>query len=140
MYHDVRLRLTRLFTATLSILLAILLGVCFYLSVRQQFSLQLSSFTSQSYTMAESISEQSVLTPHWLSTREENAGFRIYLWDNGVELFHNRDHASRIRPEYACYLSAKDTGRTLHPQGKTQTFQSAETVFCPKFSIMKSRW
>ena len=45
MYHDVRLRLTKLFTAVLSGLLAVLLGVCFSFSVRQQFSLQLSSFT-----------------------------------------------------------------------------------------------
>ncbi len=39
MYQDIRLRLTRLFTAVLSILLAVLLGVCFYFHVKQQFSL-----------------------------------------------------------------------------------------------------
>lgn len=118
MYQDVRLRLTKLFTAVLSVLLAVLLGVCFYFSVRQQFSLQLSSFTSQSYTVLESISEQSVLTSRWLAEHEENAGFRIYLWDNGVELFHNRDHANQILPEYAYYLSGQTAGRTLHPRGK----------------------
>ncbi len=116
MYHNVRLRLTKLFTAVLSVLLAVLLGVCFYFSVKQQFSLQLSSFTSQSYTVFESISGQTVLTSRWLATHEENAGFRIYLWDNGVELFHNYDHASRTLPEYAHYLSAPDAGRTLHPK------------------------
>lgn len=118
MYQDVRLRLTKLFTTVLSIVLAILLGVCFYFSVRQQFSLQLSSFTSQSYTVFESISEQAVLTSRWLAAHEENAGFRIYLWDNGVELFHNRDHANRIRPEYTRYLSGSDAERTLHPLEK----------------------
>ena len=118
MYHDVRLRLTKLFTAVLSGLLAVLLGVCFSFSVRQQFSLQLSSFTGQSYTVFESLSEQSVLTSRWLASHEENAGFRIYLWDNGVELFHNRDHANQIQPEYLHYLSAQTDGRTLHPQEK----------------------
>ncbi|MDE6404381.1 MAG: HAMP domain-containing histidine kinase [Lachnospiraceae bacterium] len=116
MYQDVRLRLTKLFTAVLSALLAVLLGVCFYFSVRQQFSLQLSSFTGQSYTVFESIKEQAVLTSQWLTAHEENAGFRIYLWDNGVELFHNRDHANQIRPEYSHYLSTQGTGRALHPQ------------------------
>lgn len=116
MYQDVRLRLTKLFTAVLSILLTILLGVCFYFSVRQQFSLQVSSFTSQSYTVFESISEQTVLTSQWLTAHEENAGMRIYLWDNGVELFHNQDHANQIHPEYIHYLSEPEDGRTLHPQ------------------------
>ena len=73
MYQNVRLRLTKLFTSVLSILLAVLLGVCFYFSVRQQFSLQVSSFTNQSYTVADSISEQNILTSQWLSTHEENA-------------------------------------------------------------------
>ncbi len=119
MYQDVRLRLTKLFTAVLSFLLAVLLGVCFYFSIRQQFSMQLSSFTSQSYTVFESISEQTVLTSRWLAAHEENAGFRIYLWDNGTELFHNGDHANQLFPEYAYYLSAPTAGRTLHPYGKT---------------------
>ena len=118
MYRNVRLRLTRLFTAVLSILLAVLLGVCFYFHVKQQFSLQLSSFTSQSYTVIESISEQTVLTSRWLASHEENAGFRIYLWDNGTELFHNGDHANQIFPEYAHYLFAPATGHTLRPYGK----------------------
>ena len=61
MYQDVRLRLTKLFTTVLSVLLAVLLGVCFYFSARQQFSLQLSSFTSQSYTVSESIDRKSVV-------------------------------------------------------------------------------
>ncbi len=47
MYQDVRLLLTKLFTTVLSVLLAVLLGVCFYFSARQQFSLQLSSLFSQ---------------------------------------------------------------------------------------------
>ncbi len=118
MYRNVRLRLTRLFTVVLSFLLAVLLGVCFYFNIKQQFSLQLSSFTSQSYTVSESISEQTVLTSRWLASHEENAGFRIYLWDNGTELFHNGDHANRLFPEYAYYLSAPTAGRTLHPCGE----------------------
>lgn len=116
MYQNVRLRLTKLFTSVLSILLAVLLGVCFYFSVRQQFSLQVSSFANQSYTVADSISEQHILTSQWLTTHEENAGFRIYLWDNDVELFHNRDHSNQLRPEYARYLPVPTEGRTLHPQ------------------------
>ncbi|MDE7199295.1 MAG: HAMP domain-containing histidine kinase [Lachnospiraceae bacterium] len=116
MYQNVRLRLTKLFTSVISVLLAVLLGVCFYFSVKQQFSLQLSSFTSQSYTVAESIDEQNILTAQWLTAHEENAGFRIYLWDNGVELFHNRDHINQIRPEYAHYLPVLTDGRTLYPQ------------------------
>lgn len=132
MYQDVRLRLTKLFTAVLSILLAVLLGVCFYFSVRQQFSLQLSSFTSQSYTVCASISEQTVLTSRWLAAHEENAGFRIYLWDNGVELFHNRDHASQILPEYTHYLSAPDAGHTLHPQGKNTDVSVGKHGFLPE--------
>lgn len=116
MYRNVRLRLTKLFTAVLSVLLAVLLGVCFYFSVKQQFSLQLSSFTNQAYTVADSISEQTILTSQWLTTHEENAGFRIYLWDNNVELFHNRDHSNQIRPEYAYYLPLPTEGRTLHSQ------------------------
>lgn len=119
MYHTVRLRLTKLFTAVISILLVILLGVSFYFSAKQQFSLQLSSFTNQSYTVVDSIEEQHVLTPQWLSEHEENAGLRIYLWDNGVELFHNSDHTNRIPPVYAHYLPAVSGGRTLKPQEKT---------------------
>ncbi len=119
MYQDIRLRLTKLFTAVLSILLAVLLGVCFYFSTKQQFSLQLSSFTSQSYTVCESIGEQTILTSRWLASHEENAGFRIYLWDNGTELFHNADHANQLLPEYAHYLFAPAAGRTLQPCGKT---------------------
>ena len=116
MYQNVRLRLTKLFTSVISILLAALLGVCFYFSVKQQFSLQLSSFTSQSYTVVDSIDEQTILTAQWLTAHEENAGLRIYLWDNGVELFHNRDHINQIRPEYAHYLPVLTAGHTLHPQ------------------------
>lgn len=119
MYQNVRLRLTKLFISVISILLAILLGVCFYFSIKQQFSLQISSFTSQSYTVAESISEQTILTAQWLAAHEKNAGMRIYLWDNGVELFHNSDHSNLIRTEYACYLPSLTGGRTLHPQEKT---------------------
>ncbi len=96
MYQKVRLRLTKLFTLVTSVLLIALLCVRFYLSVRQQFSLQLSSFTGQSRTLVESINEQNILTSNWLTTREETAGFRIYLWDNDVELFHNRDHFNHI--------------------------------------------
>lgn len=119
MYQNVRLRLTKLFTSVISLLLAVLLGVCFYFSVRQQFSLQISSFTSQSYTVLDSISEQTILTAQWLTTQEENARLHIYLWDNGVELFHNHDHPNRICPEYTHYLPALTDGRTLHPQEET---------------------
>lgn len=132
MYHNVRLRLTRLFTAVLSILLAVLLGVCFSFSVRQQFSLQLSSFTSQSYTVFESISEQAVLTSRWLASHEENAGFRIFLWDNGVELFHNNDHANQIQPEYIHYLSEPTNGRTLKPQEKNADVSVGRHGFLPE--------
>ncbi len=132
MYQNVRLRLTRLFTAVLSILLAVLLGVCFSFSVRQQFSLQLSSFTSQSYTVFESISEQAVLTSRWLASHEENAGFRIFLWDNGVELFHNNDHANQIQPEYIHYLSEPTNGRTLQPQEKSADVSVGRHGFLPE--------
>lgn len=139
MYQNVRLRLTRLFTAVLSLLLAVLLGVCFYFSVRQQFSLQLSSFTSQSYTVYESLSEQTVLTSQWLSSHEENAGLRIYLWDNGVELFHNHDHANQLLPEYTHYLSAPDAGRTLHPQEKNADVSVGRYGFLPEILCYRKR-
>lgn len=113
MYRKVRLRLTKLFTLVTSVLLIALLCVSFYFSVRQQFSLLLSSFTSQSNTVVESINEQNILTSGWLTAREETAGFRIYLWDNDVELFHNRDHFNRIQPVYSCYLPSPTDGRTL---------------------------
>ena len=132
MYQNVRLRLTKLFTSVLSVLLAVLLGVCLYFSVEQQFSLQLSSFTNQSYTVAESINEQAVLTSQWLTTHEENAGFRIYLWDNDVELFHNRDHANQIRPEYTYYLPALTEGRTLHPQAQTEEISLGKHGLLPE--------
>lgn len=119
MYQKVRLRLTTLFTLVTSALLTGLLGVSFYFSVRQQFSLQLSSFTSQSYTVAESISEQKILTAWWLTSHEENAGFRIFLWDNDVELFHNRDHSDRIYPVYSHYLPTLANGRTLYQAAGT---------------------
>lgn len=115
MYRKVRLRLTLLFLSVTSLLLIVLLGVSFYLSARQQLSLQLSSFTSQSYTVMESLSEQRILSSQWLTAREEAADFRIYLWDNGVELFHNRDHANRIQPVYSHYLPALSGERTLRP-------------------------
>lgn len=139
MYQNVRFRLTRLFTVVLSLILAVLLGVCFYFSVRQQYSMQLSSFASQSYTVAESISEQSVLTSRWLSTREENAGFRIYLWDNGVELFHNQDHANQLLPEYTHYLSAPDEGRTLQPQEKAADILVGRHGFLPEVLCYQKR-
>lgn len=132
MYQNVRLRLTKLFTSVLSVLLAVLLGVCLYFSVKQQFSLQLSSFTNQSYTVAESINEQAVLTSQWLTTHEENAGFRIYLWDNDVELFHNRDHANQIRPEYTYYLPALTESRTLHPQTQTEEISLGKHGLLPE--------
>lgn len=123
MYHKVRLRLTKLFTLVTSVLLIALLCVSFYLSVRQQFSLQLSSFTSQSHTVVESINEQNILTSRWLTAREETAGFRIYLWDNDVELFHNRDHSNRIQPVYSNYLPEPADGRTLkQTAGTTDTY------------------
>lgn len=115
MYRKVRLRLTRLFTLVTSVLLAALLGVSFFLSARQQFSLRQSSFTSQSFTVVEAIREQNILTSQWLSDREETAGFRIYLWDNDIELFHNRDHKNRISQTYSYYLPALSKGRTLKP-------------------------
>lgn len=132
MYQNVRLRLTKLFTSVLSVLLAVLLGVCLYFSVKQQFSLQLSSFTNQSYTVAESISEQAVITSQWLTTHEENAGFRIYLWDNNVELFHNRDHVNQIRPEYTYYLPVLTDGRTLHPQAQTEEISIGKHGLLPE--------
>lgn len=132
MYQNVRFRLTKLFTVVLSLILAVLLGVCFYFSVRQQFSMQLSSFASQSYTVSESISEQSVLTSRWLAAHEENAGFRIYLWDNGVELFHNQDHANQVLPEYTHYLSAPDNEHTLQPQDKAADILVGRHDFLPE--------
>lgn len=115
MYRKVRIQLTILFTLVTSILLIALLSVSFYLSVRQQLSLQLSSFTGQSKTVVDSISEQNILTSAWLTSKEEAAGFRIYLWDNDVELFHNRDHSNLIHSLYSCYLPAPTDGRTLKP-------------------------
>lgn len=132
MYQNVRFRLTKLFTVVLSLILAVLLGVCFYFSARQQYSMQLSSFASQSYTVSESISEQSVLTSRWLAAREENAGFRIYLWDNGVELFHNQDHANQLLPEYTHYLSAPDDGHTLQSQDKATDILVGRHGFLPE--------
>lgn len=119
MYRKVRLRLTKLFTLVISILLTALLCVSFYLSVRQQFSLQLSSFTGQSNTVIESIGEQNILTAGWLTAMEESAGFRIYLWDNEAEFFHNRDHSNRIPPVYSRYLPAPSDGRTLRQAAGT---------------------
>lgn len=119
MYQKVRLRLTLLFTLVTSVLVAALLGVSFCLSVRQQLSLQVSSFAGQSYTVLESLAEQNILTSQWLSSREEAAGFRIYLWDNGTELFHNRDHANRIHASYTCYLPEPSEGRSLRQAAGT---------------------
>ncbi len=119
MYRKVRLRLTILFTFVTSLLLTGLLCVSFYLSAKQQFSLQLSSFTSQSHTVLESVREQNILTSQWLTAKEEACGFRIYLWDNGVELFHNNAHANRIRQVYTHYLPAPSKGRTLRPAAGT---------------------
>ncbi len=113
MYRNVRLRLTILFTFVTSALLTALLCVSFYLSAKQQFSLQLSSFTGQSYTVLESIREQNILTSQWLTAKEEACGFRIYLWDNGRELFHNNDHANRILQIYGNYLPVTSGGRSL---------------------------
>ncbi len=96
-----------------SALLTALLCVSLYLSAKQQFSLQLSSFTGQSYTVLESIREQNILTSQWLTAKEEACGFRIYLWDNGRELFHNNDHANRILQIYGNYLPVTSGGRSL---------------------------
>ncbi|MDE6386739.1 MAG: HAMP domain-containing histidine kinase [Lachnospiraceae bacterium] len=119
MYRKVRIQLTILFTLVTSVLLVALLSVSFYLSVRQQFSLQLSSFTGQSQTVVDSINEQNILTSAWLTSKEEAAGFRIYLWDNDVELFHNREHSNLIRSVYSCYLPTLTDGRTLKPSAGT---------------------
>lgn len=113
MYRKVRIHLTTLFTLVTSILLIALLSVSFYLSARQQFSLQLSSFAGQSQTVVDSISEQNILTADWLTSREKAAGFRIYLWDNDVELFHNRAHSDSVSPIYSGYLPIPSDGRTL---------------------------
>ncbi len=132
MYRKVRLRLTLLFTLVTSILLAALLGVSFFLSARQQFSLQQSSFTSQSFTVVEAIREQNILTSQWLSDREEAAGFRIYLWDNDVELFHNRDHQNRISRTYSYYLPALSKGRTLKPLASSTDISIGYHAFLPE--------
>ncbi|MCM1256620.1 MAG: HAMP domain-containing histidine kinase [Roseburia sp.] len=113
MYRNVRLNLTILFTLVISVLLAALLGASFYFSARQQFSMQLSSFTSQSYTLMESIDEQKVLTSHWLAAREEAAGIYIYLWDNNVPFFHNQEYSHRTQPSFSHYLPQLQEGRTL---------------------------
>ncbi len=113
MYRKVRIHLTTLFTLVTSILLIALLSVSFYLSARQQFSLQLSSFAGQSQTVVDSISEQNILTADWLTSREKAAGFRIYLWDNDVELFHNRAYSSSVSSVYSGYLPAPTDGHTL---------------------------
>ncbi len=120
MYRKVRIHLTILFTFVTSVLLIALLSVSFYLSVRQQFSLQLSSFTGQTQTVVESISEHNILTSAWLTSKEEAAGFRIYLWDNDVELFHNHAHSNLIQPAYSCYLPVLTEGRTLKPAAGSQ--------------------
>lgn len=113
MYRKVRRKLTVLFTLVTSILLAALLCASFYFSARQQFSLQLSSFTGQSYTLIESLSEQNILTSQWLTSREEAAGIRIYLWDNNMPFFHNKEHSNRITPSFSYYLPRLQNGRTL---------------------------
>lgn len=113
MYRNVRLKLTMLFTLVISILLAALLCVSFYFSVSQQFSMQLSSFTAQSYTLIESIDEQNILTSQWLTSREEAAGIRIYLWDNNVPFYHNQEHSNRIHSSFSYYLPTLQEGHTL---------------------------
>lgn len=123
MYRKVRLRLTLLFAFVISVLLTALLFVSFFWSVRQQFSLLESSFASQSFTIVEAIREQNILTAGWLSDKEEAAGLRIYLWDNDVELFHNRDHRNRISKVYAYYLPSVSEGRSLKP------FSDAADIF-----------
>lgn len=140
MYQKVRFRLTLLFTLVTAILVTALLGVSFCLSVRQQLSLQVSSFAGQSYTVLESLKEQNILTAQWLTSREETAGFRIYLWDNGTELFHNSDHANRIPASYSCYLPALSGGRTLRQAAGTADICIGYHGFFLKFSIIISKW
>ena len=113
MHRKVRLKLTILFTLVTSILLATLLCASFYFSARQQFSLQLSSFAGQSYTLIESIDEQNILTSQWLTSREKASGIRIYLWDSNVPFFHNQEHFNRIPPSFSYYLPQLQDGRTL---------------------------
>lgn len=92
MFRKVRFQLTFLFVLVTSLLLAVLLVVSFSLSANSQLSVRISAFTSQSFTVAEDIRDQNILTAEWLNTREETAGFHIYLWDNDVPLFHNTIH------------------------------------------------
>ena len=99
MYRKVRSRLTLLFVLVTSVLLAVLLSTSFFLSAGSQLSVRISSFTSQSFTVAEDISDQNILTADWMNTRENTADFHIYLWDNGVPLFHNTNHGNTLNPE-----------------------------------------
>lgn len=99
MYRKVRSRLTLLFVLVTSVLLAVLLSTSFFLSAVSQLSIRISSFTSQSFTVAEDINDQNVLTADWMNTRENTANFHIYLWDNGVPLFHNTSHGNIVNPE-----------------------------------------
>lgn len=62
MYRKVRSRLTLLFVLVTSVLLAVLLSTSFFLSAGSQLSVSISSFTNQSFTVAEDISDQNVLT------------------------------------------------------------------------------
>lgn len=132
MYQKVRLRLTGLFILVTSILLTGLLLVSFFFSARQQLALQLSSFTSQSHTVIESLSDQTILTSYWLSSREDTVGFRVYLWDNGVELFHNKDHANRLLPVYSLYLPTPAKGRTLRQAAGTSDIYIGQKGIFPE--------
>lgn len=130
MYRKVRSRLTLLFVLVTSVLLAILLSTSFFLSAGSQLSVRISSFTSQSFTVAEDISDQNVLTADWMNTRENTADFHIYLWDNGVPLFHNTSHENTVNPEYETYLTAymdNQSKSALHPYN-TETVQPTATA------------
>lgn len=100
MYRKVRVQLTLLFVSVTSVLLAVLLSVSFFLSANSLLSVRISSFTGQSFTVAEAISEQNVLTADWLNARESAADLQIYLWDNGIPLFYNAIHRDAAIPEY----------------------------------------
>lgn len=137
MYRKVRSRLTLLFVLVTSVLLAVLLSTSFFLSAGSQLSVRISSFTNQSFTVAEDISDQNILTADWMNTRENTADFHIYLWDNGIPLFHNTNHGNIVNPTYETYLikylddltryTDKQSESVVHPDNP-ETMQSTATT------------
>lgn len=110
MIHKLHIQLTALCMAITGLILAILSGICLYISesgIREQ---EYTSFLTSLNTMYQNLEVQTSLSHNWIRQMEYNFQFKIRIIDNGTPLFF--EQFSRNKEEEALLRLVEETAET----------------------------